>query len=163
MLFRAGEENGRKREIRGGTAGVSHKQTNRRGHSFLGVVASFIDEVFNCHTVLLSCEHIKGHHTAENIFHKYEGVLQHWSLQRCIVRVVTESASNMIKAFNLPGFDECAGEDEGEEDTEEGDTEDGQPSPFQPFFCRSWRTLLPHISPKTISICDALSIYCSSP
>ncbi len=45
--------------------------TNRRGHSFLGVVARFVDEVFNGHTVLLSCEHLKGHHTAENIFHKY--------------------------------------------------------------------------------------------
>ncbi len=56
--------------------------TNRRGHSFLGVVASFIDDVINGHTVLLSCEHLKGHHTAENIFHKYKGVLQQWNLQR---------------------------------------------------------------------------------
>ncbi len=109
--------------------------TNRRGHSFLGVVASFVDEVFNGHTVLLSCEHLKGHHTAENIFQKYEGVLQHWNLQRRVVRVVTDSASNMIKAFNLPGFDESAGEEEGEEeDPEEGDTEDVQLSPFQPIF-----------------------------
>ncbi len=48
---------------------------------------------------------------------------------------MTDSASNMIKAFNLPGFDESAGEEEGEEeDPEEVDTEDGQPSPFQPNF-----------------------------
>ncbi len=31
-------------------------------------------------------------------------------------RVVTDSASNMIKAFNLPGSDESAGEEEGEEE-----------------------------------------------
>ncbi len=49
--------------------------------------------------------------------------------------MVTDSASNMIKAFNLPGFDESAEEEEGEEeDPEEGDPEDGQPSPFQPNF-----------------------------
>ncbi len=96
-------------------------------------MASFFDEVFNGHTVLLSCEHLKGHYTAENIFHKYKGILQHWNSQRCVVRVVTDSASNMIKAFNLPGSDESAGEEEGEEeDPEEGDIEDGQPSPFQP-------------------------------
>ncbi len=77
--------------------------TNRRGHSFLCVVASFVDEVFNGHTVLLSCEH----HTAENIFQKYEGVLQHWNLQRRVVRVVTDSASNMIKAFNLRVWWKC--------------------------------------------------------
>ncbi len=66
-----------------------------------------------------------------HIFYKYEGVLQHWNLQRHIVRVVTDSASNMIKAFNLPGFDESAGEEEGEEEVlEEGDTEDGQPFPL---------------------------------
>ncbi|XP_067251732.1 uncharacterized protein [Chanodichthys erythropterus] len=93
--------------------------TNRRGHSFLGVVASFVDEVFNGHTVLLSCEHLKGHHTAESISQKYEGVLQHWNLQRRVVRVVTDSASNMIKAFNLPGFEESAVEEEGEEEDPE--------------------------------------------
>ncbi|KAL1250666.1 hypothetical protein QQF64_018462 [Cirrhinus molitorella] len=109
--------------------------TNRRGHSFLGVVASFVDEVFNGHTVLLSCEHLNGHHTAENIFQKYESVLQHWNLQRRVVRVVTDSASNMIKAFNLPGFEESAVEEEAEEeDPDEADTEDNQPSPFQTNF-----------------------------
>ncbi len=33
--------------------------------------------------------------------------------------MVTDSASNMIKAFNLPEFDESAGEEEGEEEVPE--------------------------------------------
>ncbi|CAM4609400.1 unnamed protein product [Leuciscus chuanchicus] len=112
--------------------------TNRRGHSFLGVVASFIDEMFNSHTVLLSCEHLKGHHTAENIFHKYESILHHRNLQRRVVRVVTDSASNMVKAFDLPGFDESS-EEEGEEEVLEEDgngTEEVPLSPFQPDFAQ---------------------------
>ncbi len=42
--------------------------TSRRGHSFLGIVASFIDGTFWGHTVLLSCDHIQRHHTADRIY-----------------------------------------------------------------------------------------------
>ncbi|KAK7130827.1 hypothetical protein R3I94_016086 [Phoxinus phoxinus] len=80
--------------------------TSRRGHSFLGIVGSFVDENFQDHTVLLSCEHIQGHHTAKHIYEKYEEVLRRWNIQRGVIRVVTDSASNMVKAFNLPGFSE---------------------------------------------------------
>ncbi|XP_059415495.1 uncharacterized protein LOC132151405 [Carassius carassius] len=80
--------------------------TSRRGHSFLGIVASFIDENFKCHTVLLSCEQIQAHHTAKHIYEKYEEVLRRWNVQHGVIRVITDSASNMVKAFNLPGFNE---------------------------------------------------------
>uniref|UniRef100_A0A8C9X343 HAT C-terminal dimerisation domain-containing protein n=1 Tax=Sander lucioperca TaxID=283035 RepID=A0A8C9X343_SANLU len=83
--------------------------TSRRGHSFLGIVASFIDGTFRGHTVLLGCEHIQGHHTADRIYQKYESVLKYWNVQRRVIRVVTDSGSNMIKAFNLlPGTEEEA-------------------------------------------------------
>lgn len=75
--------------------------TSRRGHSFLGIVASFIDGTFRGHTVLLGCEHIQGQHTADRIYQKYGSVLKYWNVQRLVIRVVTDSASNMIKAFNL--------------------------------------------------------------
>ncbi len=75
--------------------------TSRRGHSFLGIVASFIDGTFRGHTVLLSCDHIQGHHTADRIYQMYESVLKYWNVERRVIRVVTDSASNMVKAFNL--------------------------------------------------------------
>ena len=78
--------------------------TSRRGHSFLG-----IDGMFRGHTVLLGFEHIQGHHNANRIYQKYESVLKYWNMQRRVIRVVTDSASNMIKAFNLlPGTEEEA-------------------------------------------------------
>lgn len=83
--------------------------TNRRGHSFLGIMANFIDGIFKGHTVLLGCEHIQGHHTADRIYQKYEKVLKYWHLEQRVIRVVTDSASNMIKAFNLlPAIEEDA-------------------------------------------------------
>lgn len=102
--------------------------TSRRGHSFLGIVGSFVDENFQGHTVLLSCEHIQGHHTAKHIYEKYEEVLRRWNIQRGVIRVVTDSASNMVKAFNLPGFSEFGDQldqDLGDRETDgEGDAPD---------------------------------------
>lgn len=101
--------------------------TSRRGHSFLGIVGSFVDENFQGHTVLLSCEHIQGHHTAKHIYEKYEEVLRRWNIQRGVIRV-TDSASNMVKAFNLPGFSEFGDQldqDLGDRETDgEGDAPD---------------------------------------
>ena len=52
---------------------------------------------------------IQGHHTADRIYQKYESVLKNWNMQRCVIRVVTDSASNMNKVFNLiPGMEEEA-------------------------------------------------------
>ncbi|KAG5269702.1 hypothetical protein AALO_G00205090, partial [Alosa alosa] len=75
--------------------------TNRRGYSFFGIVASFIDGTFRGHTILLGCDHIQGNHTADRIYQKYERVLQYWNVERRVIRVITDSASNMVKAFNL--------------------------------------------------------------
>lgn len=64
----------------------------------------------------------------------YESVLQHWNLQQ-VVRVVTDSCSNMVKAFNLPGFDESLTDEEHEEEVlEEECTEQGPP--FQTAFAQ---------------------------
>ncbi|RXN19675.1 zinc finger BED domain-containing 4-like protein [Labeo rohita] len=102
--------------------------TSRLGHSFLGIVGGFIDENFKGHTVLLSCEHIQGHHTAKHIYEKYEEVLRCWNVQRGVIRVVTDSASNMVKAFSLPGFNEFGDlldHDVGDEETDvEGNAPD---------------------------------------
>lgn len=64
-------------------------------------MASFIDGTFQGHTVLLSCDHIQGHHTTDRIYQMYKSVLKCWNVERHVVRVVTDSASNMVKAFNL--------------------------------------------------------------
>ncbi|KAL2087297.1 hypothetical protein ACEWY4_018356 [Coilia grayii] len=108
--------------------------TSRRGHSFLGIVASFIDGAFRGHTILLSCDHIKGHHTAERIYHMYESVLKYWNVEGRVIRVVTDSASNMVKAFTLfPVTEEDELTDEGaagasSSSAAEHDEEDGPPA-----------------------------------
>lgn len=95
------------------------------GDGFLEIVASFIDGKYKGRKVLLSAEHIQGHHTAEAFYHKYERVLRNWNVQRQVKRVVTNSASNMVKAFNLPGLEET--NDDGQEEDEASDTEEVAP------------------------------------
>lgn len=46
-------------------------------------------------------------------------------MQRQVKRVVTNSASNMVKALNLPGLEET--NDDGQEEDEASDTEEGAP------------------------------------
>ncbi|XP_056453253.1 uncharacterized protein LOC130387986 [Gadus chalcogrammus] len=95
--------------------------TSRRGHSFLAIVATFIDGSFRGHTSLLSCDNIKGHHTAERIYQIYESVLKYWNIEGRVIRVVTDSASNMVKAFNiLPVTEETTtGDDDGSAECDE--------------------------------------------
>ena len=103
--------------------------TSRRGHSFLGIVSNFVDVMFQERTVLLACEHITGSHTAERIYQKYESVLKNWNVQRRVIRVVTDSASNMVKAFNLlPDIDDEEEDDEASvSTTDQGEPEDDGP------------------------------------
>lgn len=75
--------------------------TSRRGHSFFGIVASFINVTFRGHAVLLSCNHLQGHHNADRIYQMYESVLKYWNVEGRVIRVVTDSASNIVKAFKL--------------------------------------------------------------
>lgn len=55
---------------------------------------------FSKDTVLLGCEP-NQHHTAHHIYQKYENVLKYWHVEQCVIQVVTDSANNMIKKFNL--------------------------------------------------------------
>ncbi|CAK6981119.1 hypothetical protein AALO_G00205090%2C partial [Scomber scombrus] len=78
-------------------------------------MASFIDGIFQGHMVLLGCEHIQGHHTADPIYQKYENGLKYWNVDRCVIRVIND----MIKAFNLfPATGEEASTEHDEEEEE---------------------------------------------
>lgn len=97
------------------------------GDSLLGIVATFIEGKYKCHTVLLYVLAAQRHHTSKAIYQKYESVLRNWNVQRQvnILQVVTDSASNMVKAFNLPGLEET--NDDGQEEDEASDTEEVAP------------------------------------
>ena len=73
---------------------------------------------------LLACKQLFGSHNAENIFAEYEDVIDEFDIELEVFKVVTDSASNMKKAFqvSLPEFaldSEEEDEDDGAADIEE--------------------------------------------
>ena len=66
---------------------------------------------------MLSCSRFKGRHTGESIFQEYETTMETFNISSKVKHVITDHASNMLKAFNLPGYEE----EEEEEDTDDDD------------------------------------------
>lgn len=79
--------------------------TNRIMHSFLGITVHFIED-WHLKSGLLACKEFFGRHTAENIVSHYDEVIEMFHLRHKISHVVSYSASNMTKAFEvtLPQF-----------------------------------------------------------
>ena len=79
--------------------------TNRIMHSFLGVTVHYIENR-KLKRGLLSCKEFSGHHTSENIVINFEEVFETFHLRNKVSHVVSDSASNMTKAFEviLPQF-----------------------------------------------------------
>ena len=79
---------------------------DRRGKAFFGVMGHFFDVDFKPHTVLLRFIRLKGKHTAENIRNVTKDILEELEISRKIYRVITDNASNMIKAYKF-GLTSC--------------------------------------------------------
>lgn len=60
-----------------------------------------------CFSILLHLFYL-GAHTGENLRHQLEGVMATYNIEDKVVRIVTDNASNNIKAFKdlmVPGFE----------------------------------------------------------
>ena len=61
-------------------------------------------------SVLLACDRFEGRHTAENILRQYLETIKTFGISSKVSIVVTDNASNMRKAFALPGFENYVSE-----------------------------------------------------
>ena len=79
--------------------------TNRIMHSFLGVTVHYIEN-WKLKRGLLSCKEFLGRHTSENIVNNFDEVIETFHLRNKVSHVVSDSASNMTKTFEviLPQF-----------------------------------------------------------
>ena len=92
---------------------------------FLGITAHFITD-WTLNSVMLACSRFHGHHTAENISEHVDETVASFAISRKLDHITTDNASNMVKAFRLPGFgadDTCASTPESD------DTYDETPEP----------------------------------
>lgn len=102
--------------------------TNRQMRSFIGITGHLIID-WAMHSVMLACKRFKGRHTAENIRQQYEETISTFELASKITNIVTDNASNMTKAFDLPGFegviDETDVASDDDSDSDDSETNDG--------------------------------------
>ncbi len=75
--------------------------TDGRGKAFIGITGHFINVDFMPQTVLLDFVRLKGRHTAENIRNTTENILEKLNLTEKVYRIITDNASNMIKAYKF--------------------------------------------------------------
>ena len=68
---------------------------------------------------MLYCKRFRGRHTAVNIAHYYQEATTAYKIDNEVITVVTDNASNVTKAFCLPGFNDtgeheasCSSDDE---------------------------------------------------
>ena len=96
--------------------------SNCQMKGFLGITRHFIED-WAMRTVMITCKRFNGRHTADNIRYEYEEAISKFEISDKILTIVTDNASNMMKAFDfsLPGFTP-ENEDDDESDTEEHDT-----------------------------------------
>ena len=90
--------------------------TNRQMRSFTGITGHYILDS-QLKSVLLCCKRFKGCHTAENIYQQYEDAVLQFDVADKVRHIVTDTASNMVKAFKLPGY-EIENEEEDNTDSE---------------------------------------------
>ena len=90
---------------------------------FLGITCHFILN-WTMQSLMLECKRFKGRHTAENIAHNYDEVITSYNIDRKIVTTVTDNASNIVKAFSLPGFQDDSLHTNRDDEDNEGDEDE---------------------------------------
>ena len=90
----------------------------------------YVSEELTHESVMLGCNRVTGRHTSENILLWYQEIISEFDVGEKVKHIVTDSASNMRKAFiTLPGY---------EEDSTQGDDDDQNENcsiPFEHHAC----------------------------
>ena len=102
---------------------------------YIRLVLAFID---------LGCKRFRGQHNAENITEHYEEIISFYKLQGEITNIITDNASNMFKAFRLPGFDLIAIDGSSSDSCDEDDDDDDS---IHPINLKNCMTYIPEHEP----------------
>ena len=100
--------------------------TNRQMPAFIGITGHFITE-WELKSVMVSFKRIRGSHTAENIRFNYEETTSSLEISDKVFNIITDNASNLIKAFkiSLPGFTSKKSDGNYDSDDDDDDDDDG--------------------------------------
>lgn len=100
--------------------------SSRQMRSYLGITAHYI--VGWClNSAMLECTRFKGSHTGEAIFEQFQNTITSFEISNKIAFIVTDNASNMTKAFSLPGFPVVSDELDDDDDIDIDDSASLEP------------------------------------
>lgn len=88
--------------------------TNRQIRSYLGVTAHLIID-FTLIAVMLACHLFQGCHTGEEILVRFAEIERAFEVTGKVDSIITDSASNMLKAFRLLEVSESTDSDDEDE------------------------------------------------
>ncbi|XP_069103066.1 zinc finger BED domain-containing protein 4-like [Argopecten irradians] len=94
--------------------------SNRQMRGFMGITGHYILD-WTMKSVMICCKRVRGKHSAENIRNEYEEAIACFGIGCKIAAVVSDNASNMVKAFSLPGFENMKSDDKNDDDVDEDD------------------------------------------
>ena len=79
--------------------------SNRQMKGFMGITGHFIKDS-TMKSVMTACKQFKGKHSFDNIRHEYEETMASFDICGKVTSVISDNASNMVKAFDfsIPGF-----------------------------------------------------------
>ena len=75
--------------------------SDRRGRGFLGITCHFIDDKMIPQAYLIDFVRMKSPRTSDNIQRQTEYVLDSYNIKEKVFRIITDNASNMIKAYKF--------------------------------------------------------------
>ena len=85
---------------------------------FMGITCQFIMN-WSMKSLMLACRRFIGRHTAVNIAQYYHETVTSNKISSKIVTIITDNASNVIKAVSIPGFHDSTSHNEVDEDEED--------------------------------------------
>ncbi|XP_025098315.1 uncharacterized protein LOC112566373 [Pomacea canaliculata] len=85
--------------------------------SFLGVTCHFL-EGYERKSFALACKRVKGSHTHDVLATQLNSILREYKIQNKVVRIVTDNASNFVKAFRVFGQDQSPEDSDSDEEEE---------------------------------------------
>ena len=74
--------------------------SNRQMKGFMGITGHFIKDS-TMKSVMTACKQFKGKHSFDNILHEYEETMASFDICGKVTSVISDNASNMVKAFWL--------------------------------------------------------------
>ena len=77
--------------------------SNRQMRSYIGITGHYILN-WRMNSVMVACHRFQGRHTACNIYEVFQDIVASYKISNKISSIITDNASNMVKAFSLPGY-----------------------------------------------------------